>query len=208
MRLIRPPLLALTLLLSAAAGSAGASVALSAGGAGMRFHDPRLRDLYPHPLVLRARAEVARIDGVPLTVAAGYAWASRETATSAFVDDARVRMRFVPISLQAPYAMSLGRGWAGRVGPQMAWAWFREDWSASVRAAGVTAAGHGTGTWLAVGALLEIASSPRRWGSLRLGVSGMWAAAHRGTERGNAKHEEAMKGGWDEIYLEWAAPAP
>jgi hypothetical protein len=208
MRLIRHPLLALAVLLSAATWSAGASVALSAGGAGLRFHDPRLRDLYPHPLALRVRVEVARIDGVPLTLAAGYAWASRETAPSAFVDDSRVRMRFVPVCLQAPYAMPLGRGWVGRAGPQMAWAWFREDWNASVQAAGVTAAGHGTGTWLAGGALLEIDSSPRRWGTLRLGVAGMWASAHRGTERGNAKHEEAMKGGWDEIYLEWAAPAP
>jgi hypothetical protein len=208
MRLIRHPLFALALLLPAATCSAGASVALAAGGAGLRFHDTRLRDLYPHPVALRARARVARIDGVPLTIAAGYAWASGKTAPSAIVHDARVTMRFVPVCLQAPYSLPLGHGWTGRVGPQVAWAWFREDWRAGVPAAGVTASGHGTGTWLAGGALLEIDSSPARWGALRLGVAGMWASAHRGTERGNAKREEAMTGGWDEIYLEWAAPAP
>ncbi len=53
---LRARFLAAVFLIGAAVPVAGAAVSFSAGAAGLRFHDGRLRELYPHPLAVRARA--------------------------------------------------------------------------------------------------------------------------------------------------------
>jgi hypothetical protein len=203
----RGRILIAALLFCAAARPAGASVSLSAGPAVLRFQDARLRDLYPHPVAVRARAELARIDGVPIGVSASFAWDGAETTHRAFVDDSRTRLRFLPIALHAALPLGLGRGWVGRAGPRAVWTWFREDWEARVPVAGVAASSRGTGTWIGAGALAEIETARYGWGSLRLGLDWTWTSARRTTERGNGKREEEMTGGWDELYLEWSIPA-
>jgi hypothetical protein len=196
----------LGLALAAASSPApSAHPTVSAGIGALRFRDARLRAAYPESPIVRARVELARVGGVPLVAAGGVSWSGGHAANLGFVEASKLRMSFLPIALQAPIRVSLGDA-ALRLGPEVAWAWYRESWEARIPLAGLVASGRADGSWIGAGVVLEVCSAVRDWGSFRAGYEGLWAKARRQTARGNREREEEMQGGWDVLYVEWSPP--
>jgi len=181
---------------------------LIVGASAIRFHDERLRSLYGEALgpmiALRARAPL----GLAPALAVQAVWKSREGSEAGLDAAARTDMLFVPITLRLPFETTFGGRVAIGAGPQVGWAYVREDWESRLPEADIRASGRGTGGWLGAGLLGQVWLKIGGAGAIGIAADWMWAAAERSTARGNLERETSMKAGWSALRVEWRAPWP
>ena len=178
------------------------------GGGCIRFHDGDLDALYgtrPAPLLGFSCAGPL---GLTPAVTLQLAWSEHTEELRAFIEEGGTRMLFLPVSLQVPLDLRMGSALRLRIGPQISWAYLREEWNASVPDAGIEASDHEAGSWLAAGLLGELWMDVGPPGSVGLSIDWNWSAADRGTARGNQAREAHMEGGWSGLRLAWMAPWP
>ncbi|MCK4306112.1 MAG: hypothetical protein KAY24_17865 [Candidatus Eisenbacteria sp.] len=196
--------------LDARCGYAWTGGKLALGVERITFHDDRLTDLYGSPISpvfscvpLQRRCIDVVIDFVAQV---SYSFAGGSPMSVAFIDHAETDMQFLPIRLQLRCHRQISAGLALWGGPQVAWAWFREDWSTRVPGAALTLKSHGTGNWLAAGALVGLRLNLGSIGAARLGCEWLWSSAQRAAVPGNDAQSLPMTGGWSGITLAWELP--
>jgi hypothetical protein len=201
-------LLAGLLVLACAPVPAKARLSFGVRAGALMFRDERLTSVYGRPPAAALVVRGLRLGPLAPALALGISWSSHRSASVAFVDAARSRMRFAPCLLQVPLEHRIGPRWRVRVGPQAGFALVREEWSAAIPIAGLTARRHATTDWPAAGWLAEVEVCAGRAGAFALGVEGLYAHGERTTIGANEAQAESMTAGWSLLRVEWSASSP
>lgn len=198
---------AVALLLAALSNpTAAGSGTLGIGLEWLSFHDERLDRLYGSPIAPAAEVQIWHGRNFGVRLGAAFASGDHAAGTLAYIDAAETAIRFVPISLRIHFRRPLTSRFQASVGPALAWAWFREEWTAQVATAGLTAQQTGTGSWVGIGGGAELAWRLERAGTLRAGFDWIWASAERLSIPGNDDQVSDMTGGWSSFRIGWEMP--
>jgi hypothetical protein len=178
------------------------------GASYLTFRDPELDDLYGSLLGICAGVDLLERPWGRLSAGVSYAWSTGERPPASFIEQSETRMLFLPVRLSAALLGRPAAGWQVWAGPQVAWAYFREQWDARVPAAGTDAHRSGSGSWLAVGGVGGLRLALGRAGALRASFEWMWSEAQRTAIPGNSHQTREMTAGWRGIALAWELPWP
>lgn len=179
---------------------------ISVGAEYLDFHDDRLGSLYGSPIGATLSGDLLQRPWMSLTAQAAFAFRTGSPAKIGFIQQTETRIYFVPVRLQWRLRQPIFGGWNLWGGPQVAWAWFREEWEASVPDAELFSERHATGSWLAVGGVAGLRAELGSAGALRCGFEWLWSNADREVVPRNDAQSTSMMAGWSSVSLAWELP--
>ncbi len=181
---------------------------LTLGVERLSLRDDRLRDLYGHPLGPTLSVALLERPWMQLGLRASYVAAADEPEAAAFMAAAETRMHFIPVRLQWTFRRPLRPGIDLRGGPQVAWAYFRESWTATVPAANLAVDRGEEGTWLGAGVTAALRVTLGRAGHLHTAFEWVWSSDEREAVPGNSRQVSEMSAGWSALSIHWEPPWP